>query len=101
MQRDNDQFVNNWIKIDETLERLNLDNCVMILDNLYTSTDKELSDKLVKYLFAPRNAIDPAEAYRLFRGRDAEISAFAKKQFEKQNESIAQRSVPNWSQFGS
>ena len=44
LQRDNDQFVNNWIKIDETLERLNLDNCVMILDNLYTSTDKELSD---------------------------------------------------------
>ena len=37
--------------------------------------DKELSDRLVKYLFAPRNAIDPAEAYRLFRGRDAEISA--------------------------
>jgi hypothetical protein len=44
LQRDNDQFVNNWIKIDETLERLNLDNCVMILDNLYTSTDRELSD---------------------------------------------------------
>ena len=30
---------------------------------------------LVKYLFAPRNAIDPAEAYRLFRGRDAKIDA--------------------------
>ena len=37
--------------------------------------DKELSEKLVKYLFAPRNAMDPAEAYRLFRGRDAEIDA--------------------------
>jgi peptidyl-dipeptidase Dcp len=37
--------------------------------------DKELADKLVKYLFAPRNAIDPAEAYRLFRGRDAKIEA--------------------------
>lgn len=37
--------------------------------------DKELADKAVKYLFAPRNAIDPAEAYRLFRGRDAEIDA--------------------------
>lgn len=35
--------------------------------------DKEVADKLVKYLFAPRNAIDPAEAYRLFRGRDAGI----------------------------
>jgi len=37
--------------------------------------DKDLADKLVKYLFAPRNAIDPAEAYRLFRGRDAKIEA--------------------------
>nr|WP_243735787.1 M3 family metallopeptidase [Christiangramia sabulilitoris] len=37
--------------------------------------DKELAQKLVKYLFAPRNAIDPAEAYRKFRGRDAKIDA--------------------------
>lgn len=37
--------------------------------------DKELAAKAVKYLFAPRNAIDPAEAYRLFRGRDANIEA--------------------------
>lgn len=37
--------------------------------------DKELADKLVKYLFAPRNAMDPAEAYRKFRGRDAKIDA--------------------------
>ena len=37
--------------------------------------DKELSDKLVKYLFAPRNSIDPNEAYRLFRGRDANVNA--------------------------
>ena len=37
--------------------------------------DKDLADKLVKYLFAPRNSIDPAEAYRLFRGRDAKIEA--------------------------
>ncbi len=37
--------------------------------------DKELANKLVKYLFAPRNAIDPAEAYRKFRGRDAQIDA--------------------------
>lgn len=37
--------------------------------------DKDLAAKLVKYLFAPRNAIDPAEAYRLFRGRDAKIEA--------------------------
>ncbi|MGJ8664644.1 MAG: M3 family metallopeptidase, partial [Marinicella sp.] len=37
--------------------------------------DKELAAKLVKYLFAPRNAMDPAEAYRKFRGRDASIDA--------------------------
>lgn len=37
--------------------------------------DKELAAKMVKYLFAPRNAMDPAEAYKLFRGRDAKIDA--------------------------
>ena len=37
--------------------------------------DKDMADKLVKYLFAPRNSMDPAEAYRLFRGRDAKIEA--------------------------
>lgn len=37
--------------------------------------DEAMADKLVKYLFAPRNAMDPAEAYRLFRGRDATIDA--------------------------
>ncbi|SHF52078.1 peptidyl-dipeptidase Dcp Metallo peptidase. MEROPS family M03A [Salegentibacter echinorum] len=37
--------------------------------------DKNMAEKLVKYLFAPRNAMDPAEAYRKFRGRDAKINA--------------------------
>ncbi len=37
--------------------------------------DKVIAGKLVKYLFAPRNAMDPAEAYRKFRGRDAKIEA--------------------------
>ncbi|WP_127844782.1 M3 family metallopeptidase [Psychroflexus aestuariivivens] len=37
--------------------------------------DGALSEKLVKYLFAPRNALDPADAYRQFRGRDAKIEA--------------------------
>ncbi|HET8884931.1 MAG TPA: M3 family metallopeptidase [Salinimicrobium sp.] len=37
--------------------------------------DNQLAEKLVKYLFAPRNAMDPAEAYKLFRGRDANIDA--------------------------
>ena len=40
--------------------------------------DKTVADKLVTYLFAPRNAMDPAEAYRLFRGRDAKIEALMK-----------------------
>jgi len=37
--------------------------------------DEEVAGKLVKYLFAPRNALDPADAYRAFRGRDARIDA--------------------------
>ena len=37
--------------------------------------DETVAEKLVKYLFAPRNAMDPAEAYKLFRGRDATIDA--------------------------
>ena len=37
--------------------------------------DEDMANKLVKYLFAPRNAIDPAKAYRLFRARDAQIEA--------------------------
>ncbi|WP_299945393.1 M3 family metallopeptidase [uncultured Microbulbifer sp.] len=37
--------------------------------------DKEVAGRLVKHLFAPRNAMDPAQAYRAFRGRDARIEA--------------------------
>ncbi len=37
--------------------------------------DKALASKAINTLFAPRNAIDPAEAYRLFRGRDADVNA--------------------------
>ena len=37
--------------------------------------DQEMAEKLNKYLFAPRNAMDPADAYRQFRGRDAKIEA--------------------------
>jgi peptidyl-dipeptidase Dcp len=37
--------------------------------------DEDVAGRLVKYLFAPRNALDPGEAYRAFRGRDAEIGA--------------------------
>ena len=37
--------------------------------------DEELARKLVDHLFAVRNAVDPADAYRAFRGRDAEMEA--------------------------
>ncbi len=36
--------------------------------------DRATADRLVRHLFAPRNAVDPAEAYRAFRGRDAGIA---------------------------
>ena len=37
--------------------------------------DEDLAKKLVDHIFAPRNAVDPAEAYRAFRGRDARMEA--------------------------
>jgi peptidyl-dipeptidase Dcp len=37
--------------------------------------DKDLARSLVDHLFAVRNAVDPDEAYRAFRGRDAGIEA--------------------------
>ena len=40
--------------------------------------DKEVAARMVKYLFAPRNAIDPMEAYREFRGRNPEVEALVR-----------------------
>lgn len=37
--------------------------------------DKDLAQKMVDELFAARNKLDPAQAYRNFRGRDATIDA--------------------------
>jgi len=37
--------------------------------------DQELGERLVKYLFSVRNAMEPSEAYRKFRGRDAKVEA--------------------------
>jgi peptidyl-dipeptidase Dcp len=37
--------------------------------------DRAQAKNLVDHLFAPRNSVDPAEAYRAFRGRDATIDA--------------------------
>lgn len=37
--------------------------------------DPDTAHRLVETLFAPRNSVDPAEAYRAFRGRDADVHA--------------------------
>ena len=37
--------------------------------------DATVAKRLVDSLFAPRNSVDPADAYRSFRGRDAKIDA--------------------------
>ncbi|MCD9186258.1 MAG: M3 family metallopeptidase [Pyrinomonadaceae bacterium] len=41
--------------------------------------DKKVGASLVKNIFSVGNTIDPAEAYRNFRGRDPEVSALMKK----------------------
>ena len=37
--------------------------------------DRKVADRLTKYVFSVGNTIDPAEGYRLFRGRDPQVSA--------------------------
>ena len=41
--------------------------------------DKAVGERLVKYVFSVGNTIDPAEAYRLFRGRDPKVEALMRK----------------------
>jgi peptidyl-dipeptidase Dcp len=41
--------------------------------------DKEVGDRLVKYVFSVGNTIDPAEGYRMFRGRDPKVEALMRK----------------------
>lgn len=41
--------------------------------------DKKVSERLRKYIFSVGNTIDPAEAYRAFRGRDPKVEALMKK----------------------
>ena len=41
--------------------------------------DKATADKLRKYILAPGNSTDRAEAYRQFRGRDPDVKALLKK----------------------
>ncbi|WP_093327175.1 M3 family metallopeptidase [Thalassotalea agarivorans] len=40
--------------------------------------DEDVAKKLVEHLFSVRNAVDPADAYRAFRGRDAQVEALLK-----------------------
>jgi peptidyl-dipeptidase Dcp len=37
--------------------------------------DKEVARRLIKYIFSVGNTVDPAEAYRTFRGRDPKVDA--------------------------
>lgn len=41
--------------------------------------DKQVAERLRKYIFSVGNTIDPADAYRAFRGRDPQIEALMKK----------------------
>jgi len=41
--------------------------------------DKKVAARLTKYIFSVGNTMDPAEAYRLFRGRDPQVEALMKK----------------------
>jgi peptidyl-dipeptidase Dcp len=41
--------------------------------------DKATAEKLRKYILAPGNTTDRAEAYRQFRGRDPDVKALLKK----------------------
>lgn len=41
--------------------------------------DKQVAERLRKFVFSVGNTIDPAEGYRAFRGRDAKIDALMKK----------------------
>jgi peptidyl-dipeptidase Dcp len=41
--------------------------------------DKTVAERLQKYIFSIGNTVDPAEAYRAFRGRDPKIDALMKK----------------------
>ena len=49
--------------------------------------DEQLANRLVKYLFAPRNSLEPELAYRMFRGRDAQVDALIRARgFAKSNQ---------------
>lgn len=41
--------------------------------------DQEVARRLQRYIFAAGNTVDPADAYRAFRGRDPEVAALMRK----------------------
>jgi peptidyl-dipeptidase Dcp len=41
--------------------------------------DRALAERLVEHVFAAGNTVDPAEAYRAFRGKDPGIEALMRK----------------------
>jgi peptidyl-dipeptidase Dcp len=41
--------------------------------------DAEVARRLIQHIFSPGNTVDPAESYRLFRGRDARVEALMRK----------------------
>jgi peptidyl-dipeptidase Dcp len=41
--------------------------------------DRAVADRLVRHVFSIGNTVDPAEAYRAFRGRDARVEALMRK----------------------
>lgn len=41
--------------------------------------DKKVAERLRKYIFTVGNTIDPAEGYRMFRGRDPKVDALMRK----------------------
>ncbi|WKN45841.1 M3 family metallopeptidase [Tunicatimonas pelagia] len=55
--------------------------------------NKELADKMVKYLFAPQNSVEASEAYRQFRGRDAQIDALMRDRGFPENTETRHRSL--------
>jgi len=41
--------------------------------------DSDVSERLRRFVFSAGNTVDPAEAYRAFRGRDAGIGALMRR----------------------
>jgi peptidyl-dipeptidase Dcp len=56
--------------------------------------DKTVAERLRKYVFSIGNTIDPADAYRTFRGREPQIEALMRKRGLPVNGSKTNKSTP-------